>query len=117
MKGTTFDDISTRDDDASHDDASAGPAGGPPTIVIAEAPAPGLVYIEWQAPPNTTVTGYRVYRGTTSGGEVPLLTKGGTALSASDVHVTPGVTYYYVVTALSAAGGSPWSNEVAVTAV
>ena len=90
---------------------------GAPTIVLAEAPAPNLVYIEWQAPANTTVTGYRVYRGTTSGGETFLLSKGASAFSAADIHVTPGVTYYYVVTALTSAGESPWSNEVAVTAV
>jgi fibronectin type 3 domain-containing protein len=90
---------------------------GAPTIVIAQAPAPGLVYIEWQAPANTTVTGYRVYRGTVSGGETFRMSKGATAFSAADVQVTPGVTYYYVVTALSSAGESPWSNEVVVTAV
>jgi fibronectin type 3 domain-containing protein len=84
--------------------------------VIAEAPSPGLVYLEWQAPANTTVTGFRVYRGTHSGGETFLLSKGATAFSAVDIHVTPGVTYYYVVTALSTAGESPWSNEVVVTA-
>jgi fibronectin type 3 domain-containing protein len=44
------------------------------------------------------------------------LSKGATAFSAVDIHVTPGVTYYYVVTALSTAGESPWSNEVVVTA-
>ena len=85
--------------------------------MIAEAPAPGLIYIEWQAPANTAVTGYRVYRGTISGGETFLMSKGATAFSAADIHVTQGVTYYYVVTALSLAGESPWSNEVAVTAV
>jgi hypothetical protein len=89
---------------------------GAPTIVIAEAAAPGLVYLEWQAPANTTVTGYRIYRGTQSGGETFRASKGATAFSFADVQVSPGVTYYYVVTALSAAGESAWSNEVVVTA-
>ena len=89
---------------------------GAPTIVIAQAAAPGLVYLEWQAPANTTVTGYRVYRGTQSGGETFLLSRSATAFSAADIRVTAGVTYYYVVTALSSAGESPWSNEVVVTA-
>ena len=89
---------------------------GVPTITIANAPAPGLIYLEWQAPANTSVTGYRIYRGTESGGETFLMSKGASAFSAADIHATAGVTYHYVVTPLTAAGESPWSNEVVVTA-
>lgn len=97
------------------------PLGVPdaPSIYIAEAPAPGIVYLEWTVPADggSPITGYRVYRGLSSGEEVPLLSKGDSAYSADDTHVTAGTTYYYVVTALNANGESAWSNEVAVTAV
>ena len=87
-------------------------------IFIAEAPLPGLVYIEWTTPADggSSITGYRVYRGLSSGTETFLLPRGEFAFSAEDTHATAGTTYYYVVTAVNANGESVWSNEVIVTA-
>ncbi len=94
-------------------------APGAPVIVIAEAPAPNLIYIEWTVPPSegSPITGFRVYRGDASGAETFLLPKGASSISATDNRVTAGNTYYYVVTAVNANGESAWSNEVVVTAV
>lgn len=97
------------------------PAGVPdaPFIFIAEAPAPGLVYLEWTVPADggSPITGFRVYRGPSSGNEEFLLSRGALATSADDLTADAGSTYYYVVTAVNTNGESVWSNEVVVTAV
>jgi hypothetical protein len=97
------------------------PPGVPdaPFIYIAEAPAPGLVYLEWIVPADngSPITGDVVYRGTASGVEEFLLTRGPLAASADDLTAIAGSTYDYVVTAVNANGESVWSNEVVVTAV
>jgi hypothetical protein len=64
---------------------------------------------------NSPVTSHTIYRGTASGGETVLATVSGTATSYDDTAVTNGVTYYYQVSASNAVGGSPRSNEVALT--
>ncbi|HUI41246.1 MAG TPA: IPT/TIG domain-containing protein [Terriglobia bacterium] len=56
------------------------------------------------------VTGYNVYRGTTSGGET-LLTSAGDILTFQDAAVSAGQTYYYEVTATGPGGESGRSNE------
>lgn len=97
------------------------PAGvpDPPFIFIAEAPAPGLVYLEWTVPLDggSPILGYVVYRGPSSGTEEFLLSRGPLATSADDLTAVAGSTYYYVVAAVNANGESVWSNEVVVTAV
>jgi len=79
----------------------------------------GMNYLQWVAPADngSPITGYRVYKGTTSGQLTFLLAKGPAAFSADDVQVTSGTTYFYVVTALNAVGESAWSNEVAIAAL
>ncbi|MCD6418547.1 T9SS type A sorting domain-containing protein [bacterium] len=58
-----------------------------------------------------TVTGYKIYRGTTPGGPYSYIGTSGTE-SYSDGSVTDGTSYYYVVTATySDAGESGYSNE------
>jgi fibronectin type 3 domain-containing protein len=82
-----------------------------PTGVSAVWTANG-VDIGWQ--PSTGAATYRVYRGTTSGGESPTpLATGLTGLSYLDVAAVSGHTYYYEVTALSTSGSeSARSTEV-----
>ncbi len=60
------------------------------------------------------LTGYRVYRSTTSGNET-LLTTLGLVNSYTDTAVSNGTTYYYKVTALNALGESSLSNERSAT--
>jgi fibronectin type 3 domain-containing protein len=77
--------------------------------------APGETFIElsWAIPSNaggSPITGYRVYRGTSSG--IYTLLAVTASLNYNDTSVLPGVTYYYVVTAINAVGESDFSLEV-----
>jgi hypothetical protein len=70
------------------------------------------VRLNWGAS-TSGVQGYRVYRSGTSGGSYALLTSTlVTGLSFDDTTVSLGTTYYYVVTAVDAAGDeSVYSNR------
>ncbi len=75
------------------------------------------VVLTWDAPASdggSAITGYDVYRGTTSGGET-LLAGLGVVLTYTDTAVTNGVTYYYEVSAVNGVGAGPKSNEVSAT--
>jgi hypothetical protein len=71
--------------------------------------------LTWTTPSNggAAITGYKVYRGTSSGGET-LLTSVGAVNSFDDTGVTNGTTYYYRVSAVNAKGEGSTSNEVAL---
>ncbi len=78
----------------------------------------GEVHLEWNPPDEnggSVITEYRIYRGTSSGGETYLAEVNGSSLSYTDRSVTNGVTYYYYVTAVNSAGESENSNEVNAT--
>jgi hypothetical protein len=90
-----------------------------PTSLAATAPSSTEVDLTWTAPAGTTVTGYNVYRGTTSGGE-SLTPVNSTPLAASatsfhDTTVSGGNTYFYVVKAISGSGVSAASTEASAT--
>ena len=99
-------------------EASATPAGLPlaPRNLVAEA-SDAKVVLTWSAPAGnggSTITGYRVYRGTTSGGET-LLTGIGNVLTFIDVELENGQTYHYQVSAVNAIGEGARSNEATAT--
>jgi hypothetical protein len=87
-----------------------------PLNLTASTPKPKKavgVNLAWSPPSSSgtsAVTGYRIYRGTSSGGET-FYTALGNVTSYSDTGTTSGVRYYYRVSAVSAAGESPQSNE------
>ena len=60
------------------------------------------MHLSWSAPSNggAAITGYKVYRGTTSGNET-LLTTLGNVTSFDDTGVSNGTTYYYKVSAVN----------------
>lgn len=83
------------------------------TAKHAGGPNSGKIKLDWTAPASNgggAVTGYKIYRGTTSGGEAYVTTVGN-VLSWTDTGLTKGRTYYYQVSALNSAGEGPRSNE------
>jgi hypothetical protein len=73
-------------------------------------------HLAWTTPSNggAAITGYKLYRGTSSGGETLYQTLG-VVNSYDDTAVSNGTTYYYRVAASNAKGDSATSNEVALT--
>jgi hypothetical protein len=71
------------------------------------------VHLTWPVPDNggSPITGYKVYKGSTPGGETYLATVTGT--SYDDTTANPANTYYYKVSAVNAVGESALSPEVA----
>ncbi|MBO3750417.1 fibronectin type III domain-containing protein [Streptosporangiaceae bacterium NEAU-GS5] len=88
------------------------PAG--PTGLTATAGAASAA-LRWTASATGNPSSYRIYRGTKSDGEAvtPVATVTGTTYT--DTGLKNGTTYFYFVDAVNAVGGSPNSNEVAVT--
>jgi hypothetical protein len=74
------------------------------------------VSLSWVAS-TSTVVGYNIYRGSVSGGPYTVLNSTPNAgLTYTDMAVTAGQTYFYVVTAVDGSGNeSVVSNEVSVT--
>ena len=71
------------------------------------------VDLSWNAS-TSTVAGYKIYRGTRSGGPYTALNSAlDTTTTYTDSGVQSGQTYYYVVTAVDSAGNeSAYSNQV-----
>src|SRR6266540_3527182 len=87
-----------------------------PTLNAATA-GNASVALSWSAPTSnggSALTGYRLYRSTSSGSET-LLTTLGLATNYTDSAVTNGTTYYYKLTALNSLGESPSSSERSAT--
>lgn len=64
------------------------------------------VVLSWAASSSSGVTGYNVYRSTTSGGGYARVNAVPTSTTKySDGGVSSGATYYYVVTAVNSSGG------------
>jgi fibronectin type 3 domain-containing protein len=85
----------------------------PPPVPFGVVVTPTSSSIQLQWTYEEGATSYQIYRGTTSGGEgaTPLATV--TSSSYTDTTVTPGVTYYYEITALTGATASARSSEYA----
>src|SRR5207247_2026922 len=102
--------VNNQGEGAKSNEASATPNAAPPPPSPPSAPqnlaATGgnaQVTLTWQAPASnggSPITNYKIYRGTTSGGETLVATIGN-QLSYSDGGLTNGVTYYYQVSAVN----------------
>jgi fibronectin type 3 domain-containing protein len=69
-----------------------------------------VVALNWAA--SSLATGYKVYRGTASGGPYTLLQSLGAVTNFTDTTVASGQTYYYVVTAVNSSNQeSSYSNQ------
>lgn len=73
----------------------------------------GMVNLTWSS--AATATSYNVKRSTISGGPYSTIAPGITTTNYSDTQVTNSTTYYYVVSAMNAAGESANSAEVNAT--
>lgn len=72
------------------------------------------VSLSWTAPVTSIITGYIVYRATTSGGPyVKVNTSGITTTSFTDTTIATGTNYYYAVSAMNSSGDTK-STEVNV---
>jgi fibronectin type 3 domain-containing protein len=86
------------------------------TVTIQPA-AVHTVTLTWNES-DTSVVGYNMYRGTTSGGTYTKVNTGGliAAMLYTDSTVANGTTYYYVVTAVDNTGAeSAYSNQAQAT--
>src|SRR2546427_6319584 len=73
----------------------------------------GNVALTWDTPSSdggSAITGYKVYRSTSSGTETAYVNLGNVN-SYTNTGLTPGVTYFYKVRAVNSVGLSPLSNE------
>lgn len=89
---------------------------GAPILTTTSASGKGVV-VSWTVPSSGggAITGYRIYRGTLSGGE-RFLVAVGSVTSYKDTATQRGTTYYYEVTAVNASGEGPLSNEASAKA-
>lgn len=90
--------------------------GSPATIALSGTGAQTSshsVALTWIASTTSTVTGYNVYRSTTSGsGYVKLNSSVVSGLNYTDSNVQSATTYYYVTTAVDSGGNeSTYSNQ------
>jgi len=82
----------------------------------------GYILLTWKPPLSTGAPKnvsssivYNIFRGTLPGQEKFFVQVNGT--SYTDSSVEPGITYYYVVTAVNPAGSSKFSNEASASAL
>jgi predicted phage tail protein len=99
---------------------SARPGAVPtaPSITTA-TPGNAQISLAWTTPSNnggSSITNYKLFRGTSSGGEA-LLTTLGNVLAYIDTSLTNGQTYYYKVSAVNSVGESTLSSEASATPV
>jgi fibronectin type 3 domain-containing protein len=89
---------------------------GPPAVTATGGN--GAVHLTWNAPANggSTISNYKIYKGTASGGET-MLTTLGNVTSLDDTSVANGTTYYYKVSAVNGVGEGPLSSEASATPV
>src|SRR5262249_55919888 len=80
------------------------PPAQPPRGLGATATSSNQINLAWNANAETTVTGYNVYRSTTSGftpSSGNRIASGVTATSYADTGLSAATTYYYLITAVN----------------
>jgi fibronectin type 3 domain-containing protein len=73
----------------------------------------GSATVSWTA--STGATGYNVKRSTVSGGPYSTIASSVTAVTYTDTPLTNGITYYYVISALTGSSESANSAQVSAT--
>ncbi|SEO07724.1 Alginate lyase [Mucilaginibacter gossypiicola] len=89
---------------------SAYPAFAPPPVPTGLAATPGIsqVTLKWSLPPGDVVQGYNIFRSASSAGPYINIASSANWVipEYTDVTVTNGTTYYYVISAINQAGTS-----------
>jgi subtilisin family serine protease len=90
-----------------------GPTAPSAPVLTGATGGTSSITLAWSTPADggSAITGYQVWRGTSSGGET-LRTTLGVTNGYVDGSVSSGTTYWYQVVALNAIGPSPKSNEL-----
>jgi N-acetylneuraminic acid mutarotase len=92
--------------------------GAPQNLTISPGPDIGQLALNWQLPPSNTYssppTGYKVYRGSTSGGET-FLAYTGAVTTYTDTGLGDGATRWYRVSAITDQGEGPQSSSASAT--
>lgn len=96
--------------------STTGPAVPQAPVLAIPTAGSTVVDLTWSTPADggSAITGYNVYRGTSSGGET-LLTSLGVTNTFHDTGLTDGVTYFYKITAVNSVGEGAFSNERSAT--
>ena len=84
-----------------------------PTSGLSAAPGTGQISLTWAA--ASRATGYRVRRGTTSGGPYTTIASNVVGTAFTDTGLTNGTPYFYVVSASNAEGEGGSSNQATAT--
>ncbi len=108
---------SARSNEVSAKPSAGTPPSAPRNLTASRTSSKG-VSLSWRTPTSSgssPITGYRVYRSTSAGAETFLVAIG-KVTSYRDTATLAGVTYYYRITAINAAGESPLSNEASARA-
>src|SRR2546422_238625 len=97
--------------------APAAAPPGSPTGLGATTVSSSQIDLSWTAPANnggSAITGYKIYRSSSSGTEGYLTTLGNVT-SYNNTGLASGHTYFYKITAVNSIGTSPQSNEASAT--
>ncbi|MEY4488317.1 MAG: hypothetical protein RIQ79_825 [Verrucomicrobiota bacterium] len=89
------------------------PLPAAPTSFAAITNSASQINLSWGA--VSGATSYTLLRGSVSGGPYTPVSSGLSLLVHADIGLTPGATYYYVITATGAAGTSGFSAQVSAT--
>ncbi len=97
-------------------EVSATAANPPSSPTLTLSSTPGAIGLSWNSVSGTAPITYTVKRSITSGSGYTTIASGLNTTSYSDVSITNGTTYYYVVDAINA-GGTISSSEQSVKAI
>jgi fibronectin type 3 domain-containing protein len=108
---------SDQSNEASATPSAVATAPGAPTGLAAAA-GNSQVSLSWSAPASnggSAITGYNIYRSTTSGTEIKVASPAGTGTTYTDTSLVNGTAYFYKVSAVNAISEGSLSIEASAT--